>query len=161
MAILGLGQPRQAVCLFAASQGLLASIGSAPWHTNLVELQEAHALARTQLPEHAWTQAWEEGRRMDAARAFGFARQLANEHLVVAELSAPPVHGRSAVSPLTSREREIALLLARGYSNRQLAETLVITEQTAETHVKHILGKLELRSRHQVTEWVSHTNLAG
>jgi DNA-binding NarL/FixJ family response regulator len=52
-------------------------------------------------------------------------------------------------------------LLARGYSNRQLAETLVITEQTAETHVKHILGKLELRSRHQVTEWVSHTNLAG
>jgi DNA-binding CsgD family transcriptional regulator len=45
-------------------------------------------------------------------------------------------------------------------SNRQLAGA-GITEQTAETHVKHILGKLELRSRHQVTEWVSHTNLAG
>jgi len=42
-----------------------------------------------------------------------------------------------------------------------LKTTLVITEQTAETHVKHILGKLELRSRHQVTEWVSRTDLDG
>ena len=83
-----------------------------------------------------------------------------NTILVVAERAAPPDHARLPVSPLTSRDREIALLLARGYSNRQLAETLVITEQTAETHVKHILGKLELRSRHQVTEWVSHTDLA-
>jgi predicted ATPase/DNA-binding CsgD family transcriptional regulator len=160
-AILGLGQPRQAVCLFAASQGLLASIGSAPWPTNLVDVQQAHALARAQLPEHTWTLAWEEGRGMDAERAIGFARELAHEHLVVAELSAPPVHARLPGSPLTSREREIALLLARGYSNRQLAETLVITEQTAETHVKHILGKLDLRSRHQLTEWVSHTDLVG
>ena len=160
-ALLGLGQPRQAVCLFAASHGLHASIGSAPWHTNLVELEEAHALARTQLPEHAWAQAWEEGRRMDAARAIGFARELASEHLLVDELSAPPGQASSPVSPLTPREQEIALLLARGYSNRQVAETLVITEQTAQTHVKHILGKLELRSRHQVTDWVSHTYLAG
>jgi len=160
-AILGLGQTRQAVCLFAASQGLLASIGSAPWPTNLVDVQQAHALARTQLPEHTWTLAWEEGRGMDAERAIGFARELAHEHLAVAELSAPPVHARLPGSPLTSREREIALLLARGYSNRQLAEALVITEQTAETHVKHILSKLELRSRHQVTEWVTHTDLGG
>ena len=53
---------------------------------------------------------------------------------------------------LTPREREIAQLLARGQTNRQIAEQLVISEQTAETHVKRILGKLELRSRHQVAE---------
>ncbi|HEX8968248.1 MAG TPA: LuxR C-terminal-related transcriptional regulator [Chloroflexota bacterium] len=160
-AILGLGRARQAVHLFAASEGLLASIGSAPWPANLVDIQQARALARTQLHEQAWTQAWEEGRGMATERGIEYARELAHELLVIGERSTPPVHARLRGNPLTSREREIALLLARGYSNRQLAETLVITEQTAETHVKHILGKLELRSRHQVAEWVSHTDLAG
>ena len=60
----------------------------------------------------------------------------------------PPV----GVAALTPREREIAALLARGYSNRKIADALVISEQTAETHVKRILAKLDLRSRHQVAE---------
>jgi DNA-binding NarL/FixJ family response regulator len=98
---------------------------------------------------------------MDSGRAIGYARELAKEHLGAAELPAPARHARLPGSPLTAREREIALLLARGYSNRQLAEALVITERTAETHVKRILGKLELRSRHQVTEWAARNDLAG
>ena len=160
-AILGLGHPRQAVCLFGASGALLASIGSAPWPTNVADVQVAHARARTQLTEQTWMQALEEGRGMGSERAIGYARERAKEHLAQAALSAPAAHSRLAGRSLTAREREIALLLARGYSNRQLAEALIITEQTAETHVKRILGKLELRSRHQVTEWASRTGLAG
>lgn len=160
-AVLGLGQPEPAVHLLGASDALLASIGSAPWPTNLADVQQAHALARTQLTEGTWIRGWEAGAGMDSERAIAYAREVAKEHLEVAELAAPAGHAQVASSPLTAREREIALLLARGYSNRQLAEALVITEQTAETHVKHILGKLELRSRHQVTEWVSRAGLAG
>jgi DNA-binding NarL/FixJ family response regulator len=55
---------------------------------------------------------------------------------------------------LTPREGEVAALLARGLSNRQLASQLVITEQTVETHVKHLLGKLGLASRYQVQDWL-------
>ena len=58
---------------------------------------------------------------------------------------------------LTPREREVARLLATGRSNREIADTLVISEATVEVHVKHILSKLGFRSRSQVAAWVVET----
>ena len=60
----------------------------------------------------------------------------------------------SAPSPLTSREHEVALLVARGLSNRGIAEELTISRRTAESHVDHILTKLNLQNRTQVVAWV-------
>ena len=54
---------------------------------------------------------------------------------------------------LTAREREIAALIARGLTNRQIADILHITTRTASTHVQHILSKLGLRSRAEVALW--------
>src|SRR5689334_15766665 len=48
----------------------------------------------------------------------------------------------ASAEPLKEREREIAALLADGLSNREIATTLVISESTAEVHVKHVLSKL-------------------
>ncbi|HEY1324073.1 MAG TPA: LuxR C-terminal-related transcriptional regulator, partial [Streptosporangiaceae bacterium] len=48
---------------------------------------------------------------------------------------------------LSPREDEIAKLVARGRTNRQIAEQLVISERTVETHVSRILGKLQVESR--------------
>ena len=67
----------------------------------------------------------------------------------------------SAVSPaparrsgaLTRREREVAALIARGLTNREIAEELIISEMTADSHVSHILRKLGFRSRAQVARW--------
>jgi DNA-binding CsgD family transcriptional regulator len=56
---------------------------------------------------------------------------------------------------LTAREREIAMLVADGLSNRDIAEKLVISEGTVEVHVKHLLGKLGFSSRAQVAGWVA------
>jgi DNA-binding NarL/FixJ family response regulator len=56
---------------------------------------------------------------------------------------------------LTAREREIAVLLADGLSNRDIATRLVISEMTVEVHVKHVLNKLGFRSRSQVAVWVT------
>jgi DNA-binding NarL/FixJ family response regulator len=58
-----------------------------------------------------------------------------------------------ASGTLTAREREIAILVADGLSNRDIAEKLVISEGTVEVHVKHILGKLSFSSRAQVAGW--------
>jgi DNA-binding NarL/FixJ family response regulator len=53
------------------------------------------------------------------------------------------------VNALTDREREILVLLARGLSNQQIADALVISERTARTHVSNILSKLGVASRTQ------------
>jgi DNA-binding NarL/FixJ family response regulator len=48
---------------------------------------------------------------------------------------------------ITAREREVLVLLAQGATNREIAESLVITEKTASVHVSHILAKLDARNR--------------
>jgi DNA-binding NarL/FixJ family response regulator len=57
--------------------------------------------------------------------------------------------GASLVEPLSDREREILRLIAKGSSNREIADELFITEGTVKNHVTNILGKLAVRDRTQ------------
>ena len=50
-------------------------------------------------------------------------------------------------SGLTEREREVLTLVARGFTNKQIADTLFVSEKTARNHVSHILDKLGLSRR--------------
>lgn len=54
---------------------------------------------------------------------------------------------RSVLEGLSPREQEVAWLTARGYTNRQIAEDLVISPETVKTHVRHVLEKLGVRSK--------------
>lgn len=56
---------------------------------------------------------------------------------------------------LSKREAEVAELVARGYSNRAIAETLVLSERTVENHVASIFGKLNVRSRAEIASYVA------
>lgn len=79
---------------------------------------------------------------------------------VLQELSRP-VGGESALpEPLTARELEVLQQVARGLSNQQIAERLVISEATVRTHVSNILGKLQLASRTQVALYALREGLA-
>jgi two-component system nitrate/nitrite response regulator NarL len=61
--------------------------------------------------------------------------------------------------PLTPREQDVFHLLVRGASNREIAETLTISENTVKTHVRNILDKLELDNRVEVAAFARRFNL--
>jgi DNA-binding NarL/FixJ family response regulator len=82
------------------------------------------------------------GQRRQAARLLDAARLLRLE----------PERGDG--TELTPREWEVAVLVARGHFNRQIADDLVVSERTVDTHVSHILRKLGLVSRAQIAAWV-------
>jgi NarL family two-component system response regulator LiaR len=75
------------------------------------------------------------------------------------ELSRPSEQPPSP-EPLTEREVEVLQLVARGQSNQEIAEKLVISEATARTHVSHILRKLHLASRTQAALYALREGLA-
>jgi non-specific serine/threonine protein kinase len=62
---------------------------------------------------------------------------------------------------LTEREAEVAALVARGKTNRQIAAELVIAVGTAQRHVANILTKLDVGSRTQVATWVVEHDRVG
>lgn len=88
--------------------------------------------------------------------------QVINGHVVlspkVSELMVRGLHeeaqlqSREAVT-LTKREHEILLLISKGMSNKEIARRLEIVETTVKVHVKHLLRKLNLRSRVEAAVW--------
>jgi DNA-binding CsgD family transcriptional regulator len=60
---------------------------------------------------------------------------------------------------LTEREREVATLIARGKTNREIAAALVLSQRTVQVHITNILAKLDFTSRTQIAAWVVEKGL--
>ncbi|MGA8534825.1 MAG: helix-turn-helix transcriptional regulator, partial [Candidatus Tumulicola sp.] len=94
----------------------------------------------------------------DAARAFdamGLRRWTDDAmSLLVHQEGSGDAHRRrrSSAFSLTGREQQVAHLIRRGASNREVARTLQISEHTVERHVSSILSRLGLRSRWQIVD---------
>jgi non-specific serine/threonine protein kinase len=105
------------------------------------------ARARSELGTTNYTAARAAGRRWRQADALRFVHDLARKHWAAREETA---------DSLTPREEEVAVLLAQGLSNKQIAAQLPVSVGTVRSHVDHILGKLGLHSRAQVAVWALH-----
>ncbi|TDD29841.1 LuxR family transcriptional regulator [Kribbella turkmenica] len=83
------------------------------------------------------------------ADALGMTAYTERTGLLAARLNGGETHG------LSTRELEVAGLVAEGLTNRQIAGRLVISERTAQNHVQHILTKLGFTTRSQIAAWSS------
>jgi DNA-binding CsgD family transcriptional regulator len=120
-----------------------------------------------------------QGRRADAEQSYDAARSVVEEMAAtilddalreefwegalarIPTARQPSARGlaKDRYGGLTARECEVVRLIARGLSNREIAETLVISERTVEAHTSHIRGKLGLTSRIQVAAWAVERGL--
>ena len=69
------------------------------------------------------------------------------------------VGGDVELDELTSREREVLQLIARGYMYKEIAARLHLSVKTVESHVSAVLRKLQLSSRHELTRWAAERRL--
>lgn len=157
------GDPRRAVLLGGAAAGLRDAAGRCAGGGRFERRLEP---IRRKLGAPLVAQLWGEGRALPLNDAVAQAVSVPGPRVPETaperhperdpERSALPSPAAVPVTPpatLTAREREIAALVARGLSNRGIAEELVISPATVARHVTNILTKLGFGSRAQVAAW--------
>jgi predicted ATPase/DNA-binding SARP family transcriptional activator/DNA-binding CsgD family transcriptional regulator len=159
-----LGQPVRAARVWGASEGMQEAYGvyPAPITHSLTDYEVLLAAARAQLDEETWSAAWAEGKAVPLERAVEYALSDEEEWRAPSRPGAaerqPPAGERTGA--LTPREREVALLVGRGLTNRGIAEELSISANTANKHVAKILRKLGLGTRAEIAAWVAQLRFA-
>ena len=144
-----------AVLLAAAAETLRQGLGVPPSRDG--RIPGLLDRARERLGAEAVDGLLARGRRMAHADAVALAF---SDSLPEPGPAGEPVRPREATA-LTPREQEIAALLARGLSNRAVADELVIAPATVARHVANIFAKLDVSSRAQVAAWVQARSGAG
>jgi DNA-binding CsgD family transcriptional regulator/tetratricopeptide (TPR) repeat protein len=152
------GQAQRAARLWGAAQAFREDIGAPLPSDELALLEPYLTIARALVEEGAWEVARTEGQAMTPERALEYA--LSEEEPEPQMISTPmrPA-GDAQTDTLTSREKEVAAKVARGLSNRQLAQELFLSERTIENHVSRILRKQQLTSRSEIAAWATEQRL--
>ena len=164
-ALAALRRPAEAEAALTAAQALAAALGARPmqWRICIAlgnlyqaqgrnsEAEQAFATARTLIEELAATIADEPLRDNflnQVTAILPHARPLSAKHAA-----------KQAFGGLTEREREVAILIAQGKSNQEIADGLIVSKRTIETHVGNIMFKLGCNSRTQIAVWVVDAGL--
>ena len=158
-ALLALGQPREALNVLVPAEAYARGRGLRPWRWKLLAAQGAAWLAL--------------GRRADAADALAAARgvvqdlavgitdmklregflQAARRQMASAPLLSAEGQAKHRYDGLTARERQVAVLIAQGKTNREIADALILSRRTVEVHIANMMTKLTFDSVAQIGAW--------
>jgi predicted ATPase/DNA-binding CsgD family transcriptional regulator len=165
-ALAALQRPGEAEAALTAARALAAAHGARPmqWricialgnlysaHGRNREAQQVLATARVLIEELAAT-------IVDGALRDNFL-QMANALLLPDRPLSTRQAAKQAFGGLTAREREVAILIAQGKSNQAIADALVVSRRTVETHISSIMFKSGCTSRTQIALWTVEIGLA-
>ena len=143
------GEPEKAARIFGATSALRGPVGSVidsadlPDHDRLVsELQSA-------LGKKAFAAAWAQGESTPLDEMIVYA--LSESAFSITDSARGE---KEKLGGLTAREREVAMLIAQGKSNREIAKDMTVSAKTVETYITRILHKLTFDSRVQIATWI-------
>ena len=140
-----------------ASEALRDATGARPIPLWGERVEAACSSARERLGTEAGSAAFARGRSFDYEQAVA----LADRYCAAIQTAHPRAAGRDEPpAGLTKRELEIAILVAGGMTNRDVAERLFLSQRTVEGHVENIRSKLGFHSRTQIATWVVEIRLA-
>ncbi|HUG15876.1 MAG TPA: LuxR C-terminal-related transcriptional regulator [Thermomicrobiales bacterium] len=139
--------------LYAASEKLRGAVSEPRARRHDPERERTSLVIREHLGERDFERISELGRSLTLEQVISASSTSLG---AVASSPFPPAEA----NPLSPREREVAALIARGHTNRQIAAELFIAERTVDTHVEHILTKLNVGSRSQVAAWIAERGVS-
>ena len=150
------GSAKRAARLWGAAEALRKESGVPLRPEDRMVLDPYLATARSSLGEITWRTTLVEGRAMTPEQAIEYSLDIGEP------LLPPPATHRSGenTTALTPREEEVAVLVSRGLTNRQIASELSISEHTVATHITKILKRLGLNSRSRLSAWVVERGLS-
>jgi non-specific serine/threonine protein kinase len=147
-------QYQDAARLFGHAEAVRAPLGSVIDSADLTDYNLLISGLQSALGKGALERLWMEGKSMPLAEVIECA---------LAEPSPSYDSIRSEkerFGGLTAREREVAILIAQGRSNREIAEVMTVGVKTVETYVTRILYKLNFESRVQIATWAVEKGMA-
>ncbi|MGQ0600695.1 MAG: LuxR C-terminal-related transcriptional regulator [Anaerolineales bacterium] len=138
--------------LLAAAVALGGKHITSIWAATRLEYEHYLALVRARLSETEFHAAQASGRALSLEQAVACAQDIGVK-------AAPAIGAPKKPDDLTAREREVAARIAQGKSNGEIADELVVSKRTVETHIANLLSKLGYSNRAQIVRWAIQAGL--
>jgi predicted ATPase/DNA-binding CsgD family transcriptional regulator len=123
------------------------------WPPEKIEYEHYIGLVRAKLSDADFEAEQAQGCALSMEQATEYALNLPFG------LPVPPLKGLEPAQELSGREREVVALIARGLSNGEIADELVLSKRTVEHHIANILSKLGFTNRAQIVRWAIENGL--
>jgi DNA-binding CsgD family transcriptional regulator/tetratricopeptide (TPR) repeat protein len=155
------GEGTWAARLWGAAQALREGLHAPLPSVFRTEYEQAIAAARTQIGEKAFTAGWAQGRAMTLEQVLAAQGPVTRPTAAPAGPSSVPQTRKASTSAdgLTAREVEVLRLVAQGLTDEQVAERLVISPGTVDTHLSAIYSKIGVSSRAAATRYAMEHRL--
>ncbi len=148
------GLAAESARLYAAAVANGRGDSASLWALEKIEYEHYIGLARAKLIDADFEAEQAKGRALSMEQAIEYALNLP---------FGPPKPSQKGIEPaqeLSAREHEVVTLIARGLSNGEIADELVLSKRTVEHHIANILSKLGFTNRAQIVRWAMENGLA-